>query len=280
MTRNPVVSRKSERMTRRSGITCVVATVLCLAWAVGVQSAASVETEKRARDPWVEEILVQLSELRKSQGDLTKQVESLRGEVASLKGDGNQKDSAVLPLEVRDLPYPPLGDEKAQIAIVEFSDFECPFCRKHKQGTLQALTQSYVEKGVVRYYFVDFPLSFHAQAASAAVAAACAHQQGAFWKMHDALFDNQNRLGKELYLKLAGGLSLDKPKFEACLADPKMKRQVGERAALGDRAGVQGTPAFLIGRLKNGVLTETRAISGARPIADFDKVLSKYLPGS
>lgn len=227
---------------------------------------------------WSEEILLQLSELRKSQGDLVAQVEQLRAEVSSLKVGAAKGDGSGLDLTSNSLPF--IGDEGAQIGIVEFSDFECPFCRKHRQGTFPALTQSYVEKGAIRYYFVDFPLSFHAQAMSAAVAGACAHQQGAFWKMHDALFDNQNRLGKELYLKLAGDLSLDKPKFEACLADPKVKQQVGERAALGDRAGVQGTPAFLIGRLKNGVLTDTRAISGARPIADFDKVLSKYLPGS
>jgi protein-disulfide isomerase len=240
-----------------------------------MQSAAAAQS----RDQWVEEILLQLSELRKSQGDLLKQVEALQAQVTTLKAAGAQ-DGGSAALDLRDPKYPSLGDAKAQVAVVEFSDFECPFCRRHKQGTLPSLTQNYVNAGTVRYYFVDYPLSFHAHAMEAAVAGACAHQQGAFWKMHDLLFENQSKLGNELYLRLAADLGLDKGKFQSCLADPKVKKQIGERSAVGDRVGVQGTPAFLIGRLKDGMLTEAHAISGARPLGDFEKVLNKYMSGS
>jgi protein-disulfide isomerase len=251
-----------------------------LAFALLLALAAGPSPGALPDDKWVEEILVQLSEFRKTQGDLVKQVEELKAQVASLQGSAGQKGGAGVSLDLKDASYPFIGDEKAQIAIVEFSDFECPYCRKHKQTTLPALAKSYVESGQVRYYFVDYPLSFHPQAMSAAVAGVCAHQQGAFWKMHDALFGNQNSLGSELYLKLAGDLSLNREKFEACLANPKTKQKVAQHAELADQAGVQGTPAFLVGRLKNGVLTDARAISGARPATDFDKVLSKYLPGT
>jgi protein-disulfide isomerase len=253
--------------------------LLLVAFLASVLSIAlpSLAADGNEDDGWKQEILLQLSELRKAQGDLAKEVASLRSEVRTLRlGSADGAGGLVL----SDPQYPFIGNPKADIAIVEFSDFECPFCRKHKQSTLPSLAKSYIDNGTVRYYFVDYPLVFHPHAMPAAIAGACAHRQGAFWKMHDALFENQNKLGTALYLKLAGELSLDRAKFETCLADPKVKQQVGERAGLADQAGVQGTPSFLIGRIKNGMLTETRALSGARPAADFEKAISKYLKGS
>ncbi len=98
--------------------------------------------------------------------------------------------------------------------------------------------------------------------------------------MHDLLFENQSRLGAELYTQLAGQLKLDGGKFQACLADPKTKQRVAAHAALGDRAGVQGTPAFLIGRIKDGMLTDARLLSGARTFEEFARVLDQYANGS
>jgi protein-disulfide isomerase len=233
-----------------------------------------------AKDTWQEETLLQLSELRKSQGELKQEVAELRAEVARLHtaNAGTVRDRSAL--DLRSPQFPSVGDPKAQIAIVEFSDFQCPYCRKHEQATLPALNAKYLSTGKARYFFVDFPLSFHAQAVEAAVAGACAHQQGAFWKMHDLLFENQNKLAPALYPQLAGTLQLDKDKFESCLKDSKIKQQIDSHAALGDTVGVQGTPAFVIGRLKDGMLTDTRALSGAQPFETFEKVIEKYIAGS
>jgi len=230
-----------------------------------------------SKDVWQEELLQQLFELRKSQGELKAEVATLRSEVAALR-TGVRGDP--LSLDLRNPLYPSLGDAKAQVAVVEFSDFQCPYCRKHEQSTMPMLREQYVNSGKVRYFFLDFPLTFHPHALEAAIAGACAQRQNAFWQMHDRLFENQNQLGPDLYLKLSDEAGLDKPKFQACLADAKVKREVAERVALGERAGVQGTPAFLIGRLTDGVLTDTRAVSGARSFEDFQKVLDQYLRGS
>jgi protein-disulfide isomerase len=229
-------------------------------------------------DKWQEEILLQLSELRKSQGELKQQVADLRADVARAKSGA--KPAAATSLDLRNASLPSFGPADADIAIVEFSDFQCPYCRQHVQKTWPTLRDKYLADGKVRYVFVDYPLSFHAQAMDAAIAGQCAHQQGAFWKMHDQLFENQRELGAPLYTRLASELGLDSAQFTACLTDKKVKREVAAHLSLGDSAGVQGTPAFVIGRLKDGKLTETRAIGGARPFEDFASVLDEYLGGT
>lgn len=227
-----------------------------------------------SRDRWQEETLLQLAELRKAQAGLAQQVKELRTEVAAMKGGGKQASKSV---DLRDTSYPSVGEAKAAVAIVEFSDFECPYCRRHQQATLPQLMSSYVQTGRVRYYFLDFPLSFHARAQGAAIAAACAQQGGGFWKMHEKLFDRQRELGASLYPKIAAEIGLDSAAFEACLNDPKVKQGVLRAIAIGEHAGVQGTPAFLIGTVKDGVLTNAELVSGARPFTDFQRVIDDHL---
>jgi len=228
------------------------------------------------KDAWQEEILLQLSELRKSQGELKQQLTEMRAELTALRAGGAARPA----FDLRDPQLPSQGSTDAQVAIVEFSDFQCPYCRKHAQGTWPQLREKYLDAGRARYYFVDFPLAFHSQAGGAALAAACAHEQGAFWAMHDRLFDNQGKLGPELYAQLASQLNLDSSKFQSCLADPKTKQRIDAHAALGDRAGVQGTPAFLIGRIKDGVLVDARMLGGARAFEEFARIVDQYSNGS
>jgi protein-disulfide isomerase len=228
-----------------------------------------------ARDAWQEEILLQLSELRKTQGELEQQVAELRVAADKSRAAGGARKARSL--DLTNVSLPALGAATASLAIVEFSDFQCPYCRRHQQGALAELLAKYVESGKARYYFVDFPLDSHTQALPAAIAATCAYAQGAFWKMHDGLFENQAHLGADLYERLAGELRLDMAQFESCLSDSRMKRQVRARVALGNAAGVQGTPAFVVGRLQHGVLTDFRSLGGARPFEEFALVLDQLL---
>jgi len=247
--------------------------LLLLALALAPTSAALAAS----KDAWQDEILLQLSELRKAQGEMKQQLVELRAEVTALRAGGGGAHAGI---DLRDPQLPVTGSADAQVAIVEFSDFQCPYCRKHAQGAWPQLREKYLNAGQARYFFVDYPLSFHAQAGSAALAGACAHEQGAFWAMHDLLFSNQNKLGNELYAQLASQLNLDTSKFQACLADPKTKQRIDAHAALGDRAGVQGTPAFLIGRIKDGVLIDARLLSGARAFDEFARIVDQYQDGS
>jgi len=229
-----------------------------------------------SRDQWEEEILLQLSELRKTQGDLVKQVADLQVEVAALRATAKEPTPA-LSMDLRKKEYPVLGDGSADVAIVEFSDFECPYCLRHYRNTVPLLNQKYIDSGKVKYVFVDFPLSFHANAAPAALAGACAHQQGAFWKMRESLFENQHSLSAPTFQKIADDLHLNANKFNACLKDPKSLAQIQAQAQLGESLGVQGTPAFLVGKIRDGKLVDGELISGAQPMTRFESVLDPLL---
>lgn len=160
------------------------------------------------------------------------------------------------------------GDANAPVTIVEFSDFECPFCGRFYTGAYQQLLTEYVNTGKAKIIFRDFPLSFHANAQPAAEAAECAGEQGMYWEMHDKIFENQRSLTTENYKKWAEEMGLNKGEFDACVDSGKMRSEVQKDFADGAAAGVSGTPTVFI----NG-----EKIVGAQPFEAFKSVIDKYL---
>lgn len=160
---------------------------------------------------------------------------------------------------------PARGPETAKVTIVEFSDFECPFCSR-AHDTVEKVMENY--PGKVRLVFRHFPLSFHQKAPKAAEASICAEQQGKFWQYHDILFANQQKLeltDLEAHAKTAG---LDEAKFKECLSSGATKKTVDEDMAAGSKLGVSGTPAFFI----NGLM-----LSGAQPFEVFKETIDDEL---
>ena len=157
------------------------------------------------------------------------------------------------------------GPKNAPITIVEFADYECGFCSQAGE-TLSKVMEKY--PGKVRLVFRDFPLNFHPNAIPAAIAARCAGAQGKFWEMHDRLFQNQQTLNPDQYIKLAGELALDLERFKACSDDPKQRRAVEGDLNAGAAVGVSGTPAFFV----NGI-----ALSGAQPVERFVTLIEREL---
>ena len=152
-----------------------------------------------------------------------------------------------------DDPY--LGSENAPVTIVEFSDGQCPFCRRHYTQTLPQIITDYVDTGKVKYVYRDFPLSFHPAAQPAAEAGECADEQGKFWEMHDKLFDEQNKQGQgtiqfsvDDIKTWAAEIGLDTQSFNSCLDSGKYRSEVQADFAAGQSAGVLGTPTFFIGK--------------------------------
>lgn len=160
---------------------------------------------------------------------------------------------------------PSKGAPDAKVTIVEFSDFQCPFCSK-AEPAVDEVMQKY--PGKVRVVFRHFPLSFHEKAGKAAEAAACAEEQGKFWEFHKVLFTNQGKLDVGDLKEHAKSLALDSTKFDACLDGSKMKAKVDSDTEAGKKVGVNGTPAFFI----NGVM-----LSGAQPFAEFEKIINQEL---
>jgi len=160
---------------------------------------------------------------------------------------------------------PSRGDESAKIAIVEFSDFQCPFCSR-VTPTLEQIHKSYSED--VRIVFKHLPLSMHAKAPAAHAAAEAAHRQGKFWEMHDLIFAKQAEMSPEKYLEYARQIGLDVKRFERDVASEEVKKKVEADAAEAAKLGVSGTPAFFV----NG-----RYLSGAQPYGSFEALIKEEL---
>jgi predicted DsbA family dithiol-disulfide isomerase len=165
--------------------------------------------------------------------------------------------------------HPTKGPATAPITIVEFSDFQCPFCSR-VEPTLTQIEQKYGDK--IRVVFRQFPLtSIHPMAQKAAEASLCANEQGKFWQMHDAMFSDQEKLEVPDLKAKAGKLGLDQAKFDQCLDSSKYAARITEDTKAGSQAGVTGTPAFFI----NG-----RSLSGAQPYEALAQIIDQELAKS
>jgi protein-disulfide isomerase len=158
------------------------------------------------------------------------------------------------------------GNPKAKVMIVEFSDFQCPYCQKVEATVKSVLAK---HEGVVALSYRDMPLtSIHPMAMGAAEAGRCAGEQGKFWEMHDAMFSDQAGLDHNGLMAKAKNLNLDEKQFETCLTSEKYKAQIQQDSQEGSRFGINGTPAFFI----NGVF-----LNGAQPEAVFEKTIKDEL---
>jgi len=169
------------------------------------------------------------------------------------------------------------GDKNAPVVIVEFSDFQCPFCRRFYIQTLSQIEKEYVDTGKVLFVYRDFPLnSIHPAAQKSAEAAECADEQGKFWEFHNALFDEQNKQGAgtvdynvdDIKTWASTVQGLDTAKFNECLDSGKYEQEVNKDFQDGVNAGVGGTPTFYI----NG-----QEVSGAQPFSVFKQVIDQQL---
>jgi len=161
-----------------------------------------------------------------------------------------------------------LGDANAKVTIVEFSDFQCPYCGRFYSESLPQIEENYVKTGKVKIVFRHFPLSFHPYAQKASEATECANEQGKFWEYHNKLFENQGALTITDLKQYATDLGLDATKFNACLDSGKMASEVQKDFNAGQQYGVSGTPAFFV----NGV-----SIVGAQPYAAFQQLIEQQL---
>jgi protein-disulfide isomerase len=161
--------------------------------------------------------------------------------------------------------HPQRGGPNAPITIVEYSDFQCPYCRK-EESTLKQVLNKYGDR--VRVVYMDFPLAFHPDAMDAAMAARCADEQGQFWAYHDALFANPSGVSTPALKTAASQLGLDRMSFDRCLDSHKYRDAVVADRTQGEAAGADGTPYFVV----NGV-----PMSGDQPVSAFESVIDQQL---
>ncbi len=169
-----------------------------------------------------------------------------------------------------------LGDPDAPVTIIEFSDYQCPFCRSFWDETLPLIIGEYVSVGKVKFVYRDFPLSSHPLALPFAEAAECSADQDKYWEMHDVIFEEQGKLANGTldsidvtdFSDWAEDLEMDVDEFETCMADHKYLEEIQKDFDDGAAAGVNGTPSFFI----NGEM-----ITGALPFEVFKTVIEEKL---
>lgn len=178
-------------------------------------------------------------------------------------------------------PAPIRGALTARVAMMVFSEFECPFCGAVARGALKGLEESYLATGRVRLAFKHFPLGSHKAARGAGAVAICAGEQQKFWEMHDLLFQRQKELTDVTFRNLASELNLKLDRFDDCVKSPATTETIDRDTAEGQALGVRGTPTFYFGITQNdGLLQVTDVLVGARPVGDFAKVLDRLLTKS
>lgn len=225
----------------------------------------------------------------------TTEVESLRKDVEALK-EGQKELQKTLQI-IKDIlmgKQPPLedvyigtensmtmGDPAAKIVMIEFSDYQCPFCGRHANDTFSALVQQYVNTGRMRYVFKNFPLEqIHPQAEKAAEAAECMGEQGMFWEAHERLFKNQQALDVKELPAHALALGLDVSLFQKCLDSGKYAAKIQADLAEGAKLGVRGTPTFFLGYRDAANPKQMKAaeiLRGALPLHQFQTAIEKLL---
>lgn len=167
---------------------------------------------------------------------------------------------------------PFLGNPNASVILVEFADYQCPFCKIFHEGAEKEIINQYVKTGKAKLVYRDFPLSFvHPVAEKSAQAANCANEQGKFWEYHSLLYKNQGELSLSNLKFWAGRMGLDQNRFNSCLDSDKYAKEVAKDLAEGGKAGIEGTPSTFV----NG-----RLIKGAVSFSEIQKVIEEELDKS
>jgi protein-disulfide isomerase len=170
-----------------------------------------------------------------------------------------------------------MGRDDAPVTMVEFTDYQCPFCRRFETESFAKLKTTYIDTGKVRFVSRDLPLEFHPNAPGAAVAARCAGEQNKFWEMRDAMMlDTATDLGPDSLLKYGQKTNLDMTAYTACLKEKKFTEAIKKDTADAGALGISGTPSFIIGKTDKTEIAGVRIV-GAVPFAVYDSAIKDAL---
>jgi len=218
------------------------------------------------------ELQAEIEALKQGQEQIQKDLDEIK-KLLQQGARGAPSRQAFQPTDITlgDVAY--LGEATAPVTLIEFSDYQCPFCKRHATTVMPQLTENYIDTGKVRFVMRENPIvSLHPRAEAAAVAVLCAGEQGQYWGMHDALFNDQRANTDEDFKGMAKTLGLDSAAFGSCLASDKFDTQIKADLAEGEKLGIMGTPSFVAGLTDPDDPAKvhlTKFIRGAQPYAAF-----------
>jgi protein-disulfide isomerase len=224
-------------------------------------------------------VAIVLYSQERSLSDLAQQVANLRSEQERMAGQLTSR-TGFTPADVDVTGAPALGPADDVVTLIEFSDYECPFCIKYFTQTLPLIQANYVATGKIRYVFKDFPVDAnHPMAIRAHEAAHCAMEQQKFWALHVKLFSAPGTHTPDQLVARATEAGLDVPAFQACIASGRPTAAIRASVALAEQLGADGTPAFYLGTrdLSNQHVHVVKMIDGAQPYSAFQQAIDELL---
>jgi protein-disulfide isomerase len=252
--------------------------VLLLLW-LGLSQSGYAQARSQAKDQPQSELSALRTDVRALQAE-QQQIISRLDELKQLLQANGQPVSPQPPstLDIRGENF--RGDSAARVAIIEYADFECPYCGEHERQVFPQILSDYIETGKVKYFYRDLPLPGHARALPAARAARCAGEQGKYWEFHDSLFAKQNALSVPALLDRAETLGLDTAKFTDCQSSEKYTADIQRNLSDAQKFGIDGTPTFFIGTIEGDVVNIKNGIKGSSPFEVFKTDLDALLPSN
>ena len=220
-----------------------------------------------------------LEEIKRGQSNIQKELQEIKTLLRG-RAPAPPPEPQNVVLEIKDDPFK--GQPDAKLTLIEFSDYQCPFCARHARETLPQLEREYIATGKLKYIFRNFPIaSIHPLAFKAHEAANCAGEQGKYWEMHGRLFANQKAMSPKDLSDHAQALALEMSKFQQCLDSGKHAAKIRKDLADGQKAGVQGTPSFFLALTEpnDEMVKAVRVIRGAQPYAAFKAAIDSILAG-
>jgi len=182
-------------------------------------------------------------------------------------------------IQLGQVPYK--GEYDAPVTLIEFSDYQCPYCKRHATAVMPSLIESYVDTGKLRFVMREYPIeNLHRRAIPTSEAALCAGDQGNYWGMHDALFTDQKANSDEDFQQMAAGLGLDAAAFKACMDSDKFMDQIRADMVEGQKLGISGTPSFVVGLTDPEDPSKvhlTKFIRGAQSLASFSAAIDELI---
>jgi len=217
--------------------------------------------------------------LQKGQAEMQKGIDDILKTLAPLKQRQEAMEFKPQDMSVADAPY--VGKKDAPVTVVEFLDYQCPFCRKYHETVEPQITKDYVSTGKVKYAIRQLPLtSLHPASVECSQSVLCAGDQGKYWEMAGDVIKNPKKVGPADLSGYAKGLGLDTATFDKCLSSGKYKERVEAEGAMGEKLGLSGTPSFVVGLTDSSDPSKLRAtdvIRGAQPYSQFKQTIDDLL---
>ncbi len=220
----------------------------------------------------------ELADIKKELGDIKKELAEIQGVIQrARRAQSGVRGTARVSVSGK----ASLGSPDAPVTMVEFSDYQCPFCKRYVSIVFPTIKRDYIDTGQVRYIFSDFPIAtLHPQAPKAHEAAHCAGEQNQYWAMHDILFEKSKDFSVQALQRYAEEVGLNADQFNDCLQTGRYADKVNQEIAAGRKAGVGGTPSFIIGLSGSEEQITGTFVVGAQPAATFKQVIDKALQAS